>query len=307
MRILSPSLPELHAFATAARRGTFAQAAAELHVTQGAISRAIARLEEHLGLPLFEREGRRSVLTPQGREYLEAVGPSLAAIEAATAAVRARRSGPAPQALRVSVTPTLFSHWLIPRLPGFAAQHPGTPLAFAPYDRDDPLTAPGIDAWIRTGGSGPWPPHITADYLVGREVVPICRPADLHGPAAIRSAQDLLGRPLLFHTHYPDNWARWLAGAGCAHGPLVPAADFDRVALLVQAVVAGLGVAVVQRCLVEDDIASGRIAIAVNQPVALDRGYYLCCRAGRTAMPGLQALRQWLLAEAAAAAVGAPG
>ncbi|MFN4121026.1 LysR substrate-binding domain-containing protein [Acidovorax sp.] len=300
MRIQSPSLPELHAFATAARRGTFAQAAADLHVTQGAISRAIARLEEHLGLALFEREGRRSVLTPAGRDYLDAVGPSLATIEAATAAVRARRSGPAPQALRVSITPTLFSHWLIPRLPGFAAQHPGTPLAFAPYERDDPLTAPGIDAWIRSGGDGAWPPHIAADYLVGREVVPICRPADLRGPAAITSAHDVLARPLLFHTHYPDNWARWLAGAGCTHGPLVPAADFDRVALLVQAVAAGLGVAVVQRCLVEEDLGSGRIAIAVDQPVALERGYYLCYRTAHAAAPGLRALRQWLLAEAAA-------
>ena len=199
--------------------------------------------------------------------------------------------------MRLSVPPTLFSHWLIPRLPDFHAQHPDTTLSFAPYRRDDPLQAPEIDAWLRVG-TREWPRHIKADYVVGRELVPICRPADLQGPHAIRSAQDLLARPLLFHTNYPDNWDCWFEGVGCAHPPLTPAADFELVALLVQAVIAGLGVAVVQRCLVEKDLAAGRIAIAVPQPVTIDRGYYLCQPAGRAAPAALQDFRQWLLAQA---------
>ena len=83
MRIHSPSLPELHAFAVAARLGSFSQAADELSVTQGAISRAIARLEEHLGVALFAREGRRSVLTPAGAAYrvlLVALGVALVVV-----------------------------------------------------------------------------------------------------------------------------------------------------------------------------------------------------------------------------------
>lgn len=294
MRIRSPSLPELHAFATAARLGSFSQAADELHVTQGAISRAIARLEEHLALALFTREGRRSVLTATGQSYLDAIAPAIAAIEAATVALLTRRT---ERTLRLSVPPTLFSHWLIPRLPDFHAQHPDTTLSFAPYRRDDPLQAPEIDAWLRVG-TREWPRHIQADYVVGRELVPICRPADLQGPHAIRTAQDLLARPLLFHTNYPDNWAAWFQGVGCAHPPLAPAADFELVALLVQAVIAGLGVAVVQHCLVEKDLAAGRIAIAVPQPVVIDRGYYLCQPAGRAAPAALQDFRQWLLAQA---------
>ncbi len=293
MRIRSPSLSELHAFATAARLGSFSQAADELHVTQGAISRAIARLEEHLALALFTREGRRSVLTATGQSYLDAVAPAIAAIEAATVALQTRRT---ERALRLSVTPTLFSHWLIPRLPDFHARHPDTTLSFAPYRRDDPLQAPEIDAWLRVG-TREWPRHIQADYVVGRELVPICRPADLQGPHAIRTAHDLLARPLLFHTNYPDNWACWLAGVGCAHAPLAPAADFELVSLLVQAVIAGLGVAVVQRCLVETDLAAGRIAIAVPQAVEIDRGYYLCRPSGRAAPAALHDFRQWLLAQ----------
>lgn len=104
---------------------------------------------------------------------------------------------------------------------------------------------------------------------MGRELVPICRPEDLQGPHAIRTPQDLLRHPLLFHTHYPGNWAHWFAQLGCAHGPLVPAADFDQVGLLARAVMAGLGVAVVQRCLVEAELAAGRIAVALERPVNL--------------------------------------
>ncbi|MBO9679166.1 MAG: LysR family transcriptional regulator [Acidovorax sp.] len=295
MRMHSPSLSELHAFAAAAQLGSFSQAAEALNVTQGAISRAIARLEEHLGLALFTREGRRSVLTHAGSDYLDAVGPSITTIESATRAVRMRRTG---RQLRVSVTPTLFSHWLIPRLPDFSARHPDITLSFAPYRRDDPLTAPEIDAWVRIG-TGDWPAaSIAADYIVGRELVPICRPADLLGPGAIRAPQDLLARPLLAHTNYPDNWAAWFDGVGCAHPPIAPAADFEQVAMLVQAVIAGLGVAVVQRCLVEEDLAAGRIAIAIDRPVALDRGYYLCRPAQRPANGAFEAFRAWLLGQA---------
>ncbi|MEG3002359.1 MAG: LysR family transcriptional regulator, partial [Comamonas sp.] len=103
MRIQSPSLSELHAFAQAARLGSYTLAAEQLSVTQGAISRAIARLEEHLGFALFERQGRRSVLSTAGRQYLDAIGPAIFTIESATAAMRRRRSG---RQLRLSVTPT---------------------------------------------------------------------------------------------------------------------------------------------------------------------------------------------------------
>lgn len=297
MRILAPSISELHAFATAARRGTFAAAAAELHVTEGAISRAITRLQEHLGTALFVREGRRNVLSPAGLAYLQAIDPALQSIEAATLVAR-QTARPRQQglALRLSVTPTFFSHWLIPRLPEFAALHPQISLSYAPYQRDDPLTAPDIDAWIR-GGAPPWPAAVHADYVVGRELVPICRPADLEGPQGLRTPADLLQRPLLFHTHHPDNWAYWLKAVGCPHPPPSPSADFEQVAMLVQAVIAGLGVAVVQRCLVEADLAAGRIALAVEHPVQLDRGYYLCRPAARGEPPALESFRAWLLSQ----------
>lgn len=287
MRLQSPSISELHAFAQAARLGSYTEAAHTLQVTQGAISRAIARLEEHLGFAVFERQGRRSVLTTAGRQYLDAIGPAVFTIESATQAMRRKREG---RHVRLSMPPTLFSNWLIPRLPDFTAQYPGTVLSFAPYRRDDPLTSPEIDAWIRIGAM-PFPAQLQAEYLVGRDLVPICLPQDA---LSICRPQDLLRRPLLAHTNYPDNWARWFEKMGCDGPYRAPAADFELVGMLVQAVIAGMGVAVVQRCLIEDDLAAGRVAIPIHRPFQIERGYFLCQPASRPPSHALQDFTAWL-------------
>ncbi|WP_370681163.1 LysR substrate-binding domain-containing protein [Comamonas sp. GB3 AK4-5] len=296
MRIQSPSLSELHAFAEAARLGSYTLAAEQLSVTQGAISRAIARLEEHLGCPLFERQGRRNVLTAAGQQYLDAVAPALFTIESATTSLRRRPNG---QQLCLSVPPTLFSQWLIPRLPDFSARHPGMVLRFAPYRRDDPLTSAQIDAWVRIGAA-PWPEPLHADYLVGQDLVPICRPQDLEGEHGIRTPEDLRRRPLLAHTNYPDNWARWFQAMGDNRPCPAPAADFELVTQLVQGVMAGLGVAVVQRCLIAQDLATGRVVVPVQRPFRIERGYFLCWPAQRPAHPALEDFRRWVLEQAAA-------
>lgn len=299
MRMHSPSLSELHAFAAAARLGSYSLAAQELYVTQGGISRAIARLEEHLGFALFERLGRRNTLTPAGQDYLQAIEPAIMTIEAASATARRRRHGPQ---LRLSVVPTLFSHWLIPRLPDFNSRYPQTMLSFAPYRRDDPLNAPEIDAWIRVG-SQQWPAGVEAEYVIGRDLIPICHPRELQGPDAIRNEQDLLSRPLLFHTNYPGNWSCWMQARGLMQPCPSPAADFETVGLLVQAVAAGMGVAVVQRCLVEEDLSAGRVAMALPAPVHIERGYFLCQPSNRAPSEALQQFRAWILEQAAPKAV----
>jgi len=293
MRLQSPSISELHAFAQAARLGSYTQAAEALQVTQGAISRAIARLEEHLGFSVFERQGRHSVLTTAGRQYLDAVAPAIFTIESATQAMRRKREG---RHVRLSMPPTLFSNWLIPRLPDFNARYPDTVLSFAPYRRDDNLTSPEIDAWIRIG-SMPFPETLHADYLVGRDLVPICLPQDA---LSLLRPQDLLRRPLLAHTNYPDNWSRWFEKMGCDGPYPAPAADFELVGMLVQAVIAGMGVAVVQRCLIEDDLAAGRIAIPIHRPFQIERGYFLCQPTSRPPSHALEDFRQWLLDQAQA-------
>ena len=150
---------------------------------------------------------------------------------------------------------------------------------------------------------GAGPAGMEAEYVIGRDLIPICHPRELQGPAPIRTEQDLLGRPLLFHTNYPGNWASWMQARGLSQPCPAPIADFETVALLVQAVAVGMGVAVVQRCLVEEDLAAGRVALALDAPVNIERGYFLCRPANRTATEALDQFRSWIREQAAPKAI----
>lgn len=296
MRLHSPSMSELHAFVATARSGSFTRAAQQLCVTQGAISRAVARLEEHFGQPLLLRQPGGLALTDGGRMLLQAVEAPLAGIEQASAALMRRQ---ATHELALAVVPTLASVWLVPRLPGFQRLHPQVRLRFVPYRKGEDFSGPEApDAAVLTGlGAAQWP-GLQCDYVIGREVVPVCHPQRLQArrwpnPAA------LAAEPLLGHTTSPDNWAQWLAAVGAAGARPSLATAFDQVSILVQAALADMGVALVQRCLVRAEVESGRLAVPFDRPVALPRGYFLCCPPARAAQPALAAFREWLLAEAA--------
>ncbi len=290
MRIQSPSLPELHAFVTAARLGSFAKAAQALHVTPGAISRAISRVEDQFGRALFIRQGRSTQLTQEGRSYFEAVAPAIDTLE--NAAMRAQVSQ-APSTLQLSITPTLASHWFIRRLPDFQRRYPEITLTFLPYRREDyPLVA-SQGASLR-GGDGAWPAGVEGDYVIGREIVPVCRPFDLISMGEAKSPCDLMRQPLLFHSLHPTTWTTWFEGVGCECPGLKAAASFEQVSQLMEAAVSGMGFALVQRCLVDDYLAAGKLVIAYPKRVMNDRGYYLCYPETLRRSPAVVALRSWL-------------
>ncbi len=294
MRIRSPSLHELHAFAAAARLGSFSKAAEDLCVTQGAISRAIAHLEEQLGQTFFVRKARGIELTTRGRDYLSLIAPALQTLESAAIA---QRSPDEPTRLRLSVPPTLATKWLIPKLADWQALHPQISLSLAPSQHEEDFSDPDVDAWLRPT-SGAFPNGIAAEYIVGRELVAICHPKELRGRNALIQPIDLLSRPLLCNTNYQHNWRLWLDAVGLSSQEIKPSADFEQVSMLVQAVVAGLGVAVVQRCLIDDELSSGRIAMPFDDKVAFTQGYTLCTRRASQSNRALQHLLHWLKAQA---------
>ena len=149
-----PPLSALRPFEAAARLESFSQAAAELHLTHGAVSHQVRALEEHLGTPLFARHGKRVTLTAAGRTFAERVRASLDELSAAAEALRARRE----DRLTLSVLPSFASRWLMPRLIRFMDAHPKVEVnviastALADFRNDE------IDVAIRFG-PGPWPPH----------------------------------------------------------------------------------------------------------------------------------------------------
>lgn len=295
MRLHSPSMSELHAFMTAARLGSFTLAADHLCVTQGAVSRAIARLEAHFGQPLMRRNAHGLTLTDTGRKLYEGGLAPLQAIEALSAELRADN-----RRLRLTLAsvPTLASAWLVPRLPDFHRRHPDVQLGFAAYRRNEDFSGATPDAAILSGVAGQWPGW-QADYVIGREMVVICSPARL---AARRACGlwdrpiGLLGEPLLYHSNGPDNWARWFDAAGVQRDAITLASGFEQVSILVRAVMADMGIAVLQRCLVQDDLQAGHVVSPFpDLRIAIARGYHLCAPPQRRDHYALACFRDWLL------------
>lgn len=295
MPIRSPSLVELHAFLAVARTGSFRKAADELCVTQAAVSRAVARLEQELGVDVLARSGAGVQLTPAGRELRRRVEKPVAALEDAAQHLRRRSDR---MRLRLSVVTSLGNLWLMPRLERFHAQHPEVALEFRPYRRDDDFLRDDVDLWIalKQKPRQQWPRQVAAEYLVGRDVVAVCSPAVAR---RIRHARELLAQPLLYHSMYPDNWQLWAGAVGARLPEGWQGSGFDLVINLIEAARSGMGVAVVQQCMVEADLASGRLLMPVPGAASTGRGYYLCRRRALGAHPAVELFSAWVEQEAA--------
>ncbi|QYY32586.1 LysR family transcriptional regulator [Cupriavidus pinatubonensis] len=293
MRRMMPSMTELQAFEASARHSSFTAAARALHVTQGAVSKQVRSLESLLGVELFERVRQRLILTPAGVRYLERVRPTLDEIEAATveAAGREQQAG----TLHIASMPTLGAKWLIPRLPQFFARHPEVRLEFVPHAQGYVFAEPELDAAIRFG-VGVWPGSL-ADYMIGREIVPVCRPALVaaHPGGVVGAPAELQQYPLLHHTTVPEAWPDWFAELGVPTRDAWAGARFDQFSLLTQAALSGLGIALIPRCLIEEELANGALVVAHPARVLSNKGYYLCYPEHKQHLPALQTFRAWLM------------
>ena len=279
-------LSALVPFRAAARWLSFSRAAEALSLTHGAISRAVRVLEDHLGTPLFERQGRGVVLTEAGRELAQAVEEGLGRIEAVAQALRARQGG---VALTVSCEPTLLMRWLIPRLPAFQAAHPGLDLRL--MAGGGPVQpGPGLDLAIRRDDFA-LPPGWTPEPLFDERIGPVCRPdlvARFFDGAALRP-----DAPRLHSRTRPSAWEDWrgLAG-GAGQGP---AQLFDHFYFSLQAAVAGLGVAIGPWHLVRDDLEAGLLAAPAGFHADGSRYLLLAARPLAPGSPAAQ-FRDWLRA-----------
>lgn len=289
-----PSLTALMAFESAARHLSFSRAAAELHLTQGAVSRQIRQVEETLGLALFERLNQRVYLTDAGRAYLTDVQRVLSDLERATRAVMATAGGGG--VMNLAVLPTFATRWLMPRLPRFLDGHPDVTVNFAvrlaPFDfSTDPL-----DAAIHHG-EPTWPGAV-CERLCDEEVVPVASPAfrDRHGLAAIG---DLAGAPLLHQATRPTAWYDWCVRWGVDPGRAFRGQRFDQFGMIAEAASAGLGVALVPRFLVESELRTGRLVELFDCPLSSGTGYWFVYPEAKSGSALVRAFGAWLKAEAA--------
>lgn len=290
MRSLQPPIHLLRALVFTVRHEGISRAADALHLTQGAVSKQILELESMLGVALFERVRKRLVLTALGSRYEAAVRPLLAQLEAATLDLMASAGGAG--ALHLSCLPTFAAKWLIPKLPEFQRAHPEIALQFVPFVQGYNFDRADLDASILFG-DGVWP-SARADYLTGRDVVLIAPPAHAHKPHIVQ-ASEVANWTRLQHTSVPQAWAHWCA-AHAVQG-IQPRAgpQLDQFHGLIRAVNAGMGLALVPRCLVEDDIQSGHVSAPLDDGYTDSLGYYLCYPESKAQHQPLVAFREWLL------------
>lgn len=256
-RRLLPPLNAVRAFEAAARHGSLKDAAAELGVTHGAVSRQIQLLESWLGdPPLFQRVHRGVTLTAEGRTLLAEFGPVLDRIAAAARQHRERRSEPIATILRVNALATFSLRWLLPRLPLFRENHPDIEVQLTTANEPVDALPEEYDVVIR---GGPDTFHgFVSQPLMNERRLPVCSPA-LVRRCPLATVTDLRNHTLLHVITMPRLWRDWLTMAG--HADLQPAAaiTLDHFYLAIQAAIDGLGVAMGPTALVGDDLAAGRL------------------------------------------------
>lgn len=283
-------LTALRSFEAAGRLGSFTLAADELSVSQAAVSRQVKELEAELGKPLFERRHRSVRLTAAGRSLLDVLSRSFDAMDASLSEIRGRRGG---GLLEISAEPSFAACWLVSHLEDFRAGHPEIDVAVDSDMRLIEFRTHEAEIAIRHGMDAKVWPRTEADLVAEVDLVPVIAPSLLASGPPLSEPADLLAHTLL-HEENRSVWERWFAAAGVEGMPLGRAQIFAEGNLVLQAVLRGHGVALVDRFLAAEDIAAGRIV----QPFDLSirhGAYWLVARSFKRLSPEARAFRQWLL------------
>ena len=291
MALALPSLNGLRAFEAAARNLSFTRAAAELNVTQTAISHQIRRLEEQLGMRLFLRRNRALLLTQEAEGYLPAVRAAFEDLRRATERLRRPDRG---GLLTVSTTASLAAKWLVTRAAGFQEAHPGIEVRITTSSHLVDFQREGVDMAVRYG-RGNWP-GLRARWLMAEELFPVCSPALLNGAKPLRRPKDLAHHTLLHTTVSREDWQLWLTAAGL---PVSIAAQrgltFDESFMAIQAAVDGHGVAMGRTRYVEADIEAGHLVVPFDVVLPADAGFYVVAPERTADTPKIALFRDWLI------------
>lgn len=288
-----PPLNPLRVFEVVARTENLTTAALELHVTQSAVSRQVASLEDYLGVALFHRERHGVRLTTAGQAYAREIRPAFERIaEATRTLVRNTQQG----SLRLRTYSTFAAKWLIPRLPDFHRRHPGIEVRLSTGVPDVDFDRDPVDLAVQFG-DGHWP-RCRADLLFPDEIEPVCAPALLEALQRQGSTDTvaLLGVRRLVSQYRRHDWDDWLATLPTGlDGAASERMEFSSSLLTWQAAIDGLGVAIGQAALLEAEFRDGRLVRPFARPLVRPKGHYLVRPAGQRESAKVRTFRQWLL------------
>jgi LysR family glycine cleavage system transcriptional activator len=284
----------LLAFEAAARCGSFTAAAAELGLTQGAVSQSVKALEQRVGRPLFRRHSRGNELTNDGRQLLEGVCDALGRLGSAL------RSTAADRTLTVSVLPGFAVKWLFPRLIRFDQSYPEIEVDITTSAQLLTFNNGEADISIRYGRGNY--PGLIAERLLDESMYPVCSPRLLDGGLPLRGVDDLQHH-LVLHDEIKEidgiqpGWASWFRQVG-VNPPKIPNnRRFGQSNMVIQAAIEGIGVALGRSPLTSDDLASGQLVRPFGAAAPSGFSYYLVYPRSALESSKVRVFREWLLGE----------
>ncbi len=292
-----PPLNALRTFEVAARHLSFAKASEELNVTPAAVSQQIKKLEEHLQVQLFGRKNRSLTLSEDALLILPGIKDGFEKMISSIQSLQRRKEH---GIITISATPSFVSKWLVPRLDRWVSEHPETDVRIsASLDLVD-LEKTGIELAIRFG-AGSYP-GLTSTFLMKESFVVVCSPTLLSGANAITIPADLKNHTLLHilgpNPQFGADWRNWLQAAGVKGVDSERGLYFDDTAAGIASAIAGQGVLLARRAIVEEDIFRGLLVMPFDLDIPVEFSWYLVSPKVGQPGPTVNDFKQWLLTEA---------
>jgi LysR family glycine cleavage system transcriptional activator len=282
----------LQAFETISRRKSFSLAAEELHLTPSAVSHQVAKLENLLGVRLFERSARGVELTPAGQQYLQRVASALGAINTATEDLRHG----VQDTLYVHSSPSFASLWLMPRIASFTEQHPNISLVLSASHVHSDFQLGQMDIDIRYGLPN-WP-NLEVEPVFSERILPLASP-ELIRTHALHQPADLLRVPLIQSSVNVVQWPDWFARFCAEQRPERMGLRFDRAMMSLDAAVQKLGVALESASIGQSLVASGKLQPVFEEQLSLEvQAHFMVYPARHASRPEVQSFLEWLRTEA---------
>lgn len=298
MRRKIPSTSALISFEAAARHESFTKAAQELSLTQGAVCRQIASLEEFLSVELFRRSRRGVKLTEAGLSYSRRIATQLDAVERDTLSVMGQQGA---NVIELAVVPTFGTQWLLPRLKDFQQQHPEVTVNLTNRTRPFLFADTPFDAAIYFGDAD-WS-GTQSHRLMGEHPVPVCSPAIL-GSHRQLSAEAIAELPLLQQTTRPYAWRQWFNSQQMSVPRDMTGPRYELFSMLAQAAMHDMGIALIPAFLIQRELAEKRLVIANPQALTSIKAYYLMIPERKVESASLRAFRDWLVNQANSYSLG---
>jgi LysR family glycine cleavage system transcriptional activator len=291
-------LNALRAFDAAARHMSFKLAADDLSVTPAAISQQIRSLEEFLDVELFRRTNRSLVLTDAAQLSLAPLKEAFEKMEYAVDIITESKSS---NILKVSVSPSFASKWLVPRLASYYERRPDSIVKITASMTLTDFKAEDIDLAVRYGSGGYNSLH--SEEILRETVFPVCNPSLLNGAEQFDTVCKLLEQPLIHDDSFSEDnsapsWSMWLKAAGVEVPGGLPAIHFNTHSLAIEAAVAGRGIALARSAIAEEDLKAGRLVKPFGDGVPVDFAHYIVCPEERLENERVRDFIEWLKEEA---------